>query len=345
MSNKDEIAASLAPLAPRNDGNGVMVRPRRLRNNSQIRKMVAETRLSLDSLVYPLFLVEDAKAQQPIPGFTHIYRWGIEGASKQIERGIESGVKSFLLFAYTQEKDAVGTSGFRAGNLLATAIEKIRKQFGSEVVLFSDVCLCPFTDAGHCGVFESGKVSNDASLPHLAEMALSHAQAGVDFVAPSDMMDGRVGAIRHHLDRQGMGEVGILSYTAKYASSYYGPFREALQSSPQGGGDRSGYQMDFRNSREALRELELDLNEGADIVMVKPALAYLDIISKFKEQSSVPVAAYSVSAEYEMVKQLAKSGMVEESKMVIENLTSIARAGASLIFTYHALDVAEKRWL
>ncbi len=228
--------------------------------------------------------------------------------------------------------------------ILPKAILSLKKRFGSNVLLFSDVCLCPYTSHGHCGVLNGEKVDNDRSLELLSKMALVHAEAGIDFVAPSDMMDGRVAHIRKTLDEKGHSETGILAYTAKYASAYYGPFREALKSAPKGT-DRGTYQMDFRNSKEALRELEMDLSEGADMVMVKPALAYLDIISEFKRASTVPVVAYCVSGEYEMVKQMHAQGMADGKRMALENLTAIRRAGADIIITYFATEMAEKGWL
>ncbi|MFM8269811.1 MAG: porphobilinogen synthase [Pseudomonadota bacterium] len=316
----------------------MLVRPRRLRDNSIIRNLVYETHLSLENLIQPYFLTQNSQAQEPIQGFTGVSRWGIEKLKKQVEKDLEKGVKSFLLFGASNEE------------LLPQAISNLKKTFGDHILLFSDVCLCPYTEQGHCGVVKEGRVDNDDSLSPLAKMALSHAEAGVDFVAPSDMMDGRIGFIRNHLDEKGFTHTGILAYTAKYASSYYGPFREALGSSPKTTDfprlkDRSTYQMDFRNTQEALRELELDLKEGADMVMVKPALAYLDIIQSFRKESSVPVVAYSVSAEFEMVKSLVAKGMADERAMVIENLTAIRRAGAHLIVTYFATELAEKGWL
>lgn len=319
-------------------------RPRRLRQNKIVRDLVQETTLRLDQLVQPYFLAEAAGAKDPIQGFTGVYRWGIETLSTQIEKNLESGIRSFLLFGSTTHKDDVGSGAYDERGLLPASVRVLRKRFGDKLVLFTDVCLCPFTSHGHCGLIENGKILNDASLEPLQKMAVAHARAGADFVAPSDMMDGRIGAIRQALDEKGLEETGILAYTAKFASAYYGPFREALASSPQGT-DRATYQMDYRNEREAMRELRLDLEEGADMVMVKPALPYLDIIAKFKAESDVPVAAYSVSGEYEMVKQLALKGMADERKMVLENLSAIRRAGAQVILTYHATDAAEKGWL
>jgi len=319
-------------------------RPRRLRQSPALRSLLRETNLRVDQLVQPYFLAESPRAQEPITGFTEVYRWGVDSLSGQIEKNLKHGIKGFLFFGSTTKKDEVGSGAYDEKGLLPEAIRVIKQRFGSQAVLFTDVCLCPYTNHGHCGVIEGNKVVNDASLPLLADMALAHARAGADFVAPSDMMDGRVGAIRQRLDEQGFQDTGILAYTAKYASAYYGPFREALASAPQGT-DRATYQMDFANTGEALRELRLDISEGADMVMVKPALPYLDIISKLSEASDIPVAAYSVSGEYEMVKALVAKGMADEKKMILENLFAIRRAGAQLILTYHASQVSEQRWL
>ncbi len=324
-------------------------RPRRLRSNESIRELIAETRVSVSSLMQPYFLSKDRNAVEPITNFTGVHRYGIDKLLKEIETDLECGVKSFLLFggAENDKKDEVGSDATHLQSIVPQAIRDIKKQFGKDLTLFSDVCLCPYTSHGHCGVIREDQVDNDSSLDILAEMARVHAEAGVDFVAPSDMMDGRVGRIREVLDSSAFQDVGILAYTAKYASSYYGPFREALGSSPKGEvklKGRDSYQMDFRNSRDALLELELDLTEGADMVMVKPALAYLDIIQLFKQNSTKPVVAYSVSAEYEMVKQLAKSGLVDENKMALENLTAIKRAGADIVITYFASPGARNGW-
>lgn len=321
-------------------------RPRRLRRSALIRELVQETSLSLNQLVQPYFLASDSTAKEPIAGFTGINRWGTDLLSRQMEKDLERGVKSFLLFGAGVHKNELGGEAYSEKGMVPQALRTLKARFGQNALLITDVCLCPYTSHGHCGLIDTqGEISNDSSLEPLAKMSLVHAAAGADFVAPSDMMDGRVGFIRRHLDEKGHPNVGILAYTAKYASSYYGPFREALASSPQGGSDRSSYQMDFHNRRDALRELKLDLAEGADIVMVKPALAYLDVISAFAVESTVPVAAYSVSGEYEMVKRLAAAGMADERRMATENLVAIRRAGAQVIITYYASEMAEKGWL
>jgi porphobilinogen synthase len=321
-------------------------RPRRLRRHAVLRDLVHETELSLANLIQPYFVTQGADSQQPIQGFTDVFRWGIDKLSRKIELDLERGVSNFLLFGDVPatEKDETGSAAAAPLNVTSEAIRKLKARFGTSLVLFSDVCLCPSTSHGHCGVIKDGEIDNDPSVNQLARVALAHAEAGVDFVAPSDMMDGRIGTIRSRLDQQGFGNTGILAYTAKYASAYYGPFREALGSAPKGT-DRASYQMDFRNTTEALRELRLDVSEGADMVMVKPALAYLDIISLFRRSTDLPVVAYSVSGEYEMVKQLAQKGLVDERKLAIENLTGIRRAGAHVIITYFASLMAEKGWL
>ncbi len=322
-------------------------RPRRLRRTSQLRDALQETSLQLSHLIQPHFVKEGANSKEAIPGFTEIYRWGVDALSKKVEADKDRGVKSILLFGETPagKKDDLGTYAADSSGVLPQAVETLKKRFGKDILIFTDVCLCPATSHGHCGHVKAGEIENDSSVEQLAKVALCHAQAGADFVSPSDMMDGRVGAIRTLLDQQGLENVGILAYTAKFASAYYGPFREALSSSPTGGGDRTTYQMDYRNVAEAMRELKLDESEGADMVMVKPALAYLDIIAKFREKTKLPVVAYSVSGEYEMVKQLAKHGMADEKKLVIENLTAIRRAGAQLVITYYASEIAEKGWI
>lgn len=318
-------------------------RPRRLRRNELIREMVCGVRLTLSSLVQPYFLLKQSQRTETIAGFSNVSRMGVDPLSKKMEADVERGLKSFLLFASSEEKDREGRNAYRPDAVLPETVRVLRTRFGSSILLLSDVCLCPYTDHGHCGVLRE-EIENDISLEPLTKMALVHAQAGVDLVAPSDMMDGRVGAIRKTLDDNGFMSTGILSYTAKYASNYYGPFREALGCTPKFT-SRASYQMDYRNQEEALRELDLDLREGADAVMVKPALAYLDVIALMKAHSSVPVAAYSVSGEYQMAKLLSESGMASERELVIENLTAIRRAGAQIIVTYSASECAEKGWV
>ncbi len=316
-------------------------RPRRLRRSEALRSLVCETRLATAGLVYPLFVCPGRKVRQEVSSMPGVFQ---QSADQIVEesREVESlGIPAVILFGLPESKDARGSSSLAPDGVVQRAIEAIRKA-KLRLLVLTDVCLCEYTDHGHCGVIENGEVANDATLPILAKQALSHARAGADIVAPSDMMDGRVGAIRRALDANGFSDVAILSYAAKYCSGFYGPFREAAESAPQFG-DRRSYQMDPANAREALKEVALDLQEGADVVMVKPALPYLDIIRRVRARFDVPVAAYNVSGEYAMVKAAAQKGWLEEKRVVLEILTGIQRAGASIILTYHAKDVA--RWL
>jgi porphobilinogen synthase len=316
-------------------------RSRRLRRSEALRGMVRETRLTTAGLVYPMFVCPGAKVRQEVSSMPGVFQ---QSADQIVEecREVESlGIPVVILFGLPESKDARGSSSLAATGVVQRAIEAIRKA-KLRLLVVTDVCLCEYTDHGHCGVIEKGEVANDATLPILAEQALSHARAGADIVAPSDMMDGRVGAIRRALDTNGFSDIAILSYAAKYCSGFYGPFREAAQSAPQFG-DRRSYQMDPANAREALKEVAQDLDEGADMVMVKPALPYLDIIRRVRDRFDVPVAAYNVSGEYAMVKAAAQKGWLDEKRVVLEILTGIQRAGASIILTYHAKDVS--RWL
>src|SRR5437763_494055 len=315
-----------------------VTRPRRLRSSVALRELVAETRVDRADLVYPLFV--DARLRRPeeIVAMPGQQRWPVEIVAEEAARVHELGLRAVLVFGLPEWKDARGTSSWAADGVVQRAVGAIKRAV-PELVVITDVCLCEYTDHGHCGVLDGERVANDATLELLARQAVSHVQAGADVVAPSDMMDGRVGAIRSALDQAGMQQALILSYAAKYASAFYGPFREAAESAPAFG-DRRSYQMDARNAREALREVDEDVAEGADMVMVKPALGYLDVIHRVKERVTVPVAAYNVSGEYGMVKAAAAAGMVDEVGIVREVLTGIKRAGADLIITYHAPDVA-----
>jgi porphobilinogen synthase len=316
-------------------------RPRRLRRTEAIRSMVRETRLSTRGFIYPMFVGPGSGVRVEIGSMPGVCR---QSPDKMLEecREVEAlGIPAVMLFGIAEKKDARGSEAWSPAGAVQRAIEAIRAA-KLNLVVITDVCLCEYTDHGHCGVIEKGDVANDATLPLLAEEALSHARAGADIIAPSDMMDGRVAAIRKALDAAGFSELPILAYAAKYSSGFYGPFREAAQSAPQFG-DRRSYQMDPANAREALREVALDLGEGADMVMVKPALAYLDIIRRVRERFDVPLAAYNVSGEYAMVKAAARNAWLEEQRVVMEILTAIQRAGADMILTYHAKDVA--RWL
>ena len=316
-------------------------RPRRLRKTELLRTLVRETRLSAGSFVYPLFVCPGSSIRKEVPSMPGVFQ---QSADRIVEdcREVEGlGIPAVILFGLPESKDPRGAVSFAKDGVVQRAIAAIRKA-KLNLVVITDVCLCEYTNHGHCGVIENGEVANDPTLAILADQALSHAQAGADIVAPSDMMDGRVTVIRERLDAGGFSELPILSYAAKYCSGFYGPFREAADSAPQFG-DRRSYQMDPSNAREALKEVALDLQEGADMVMVKPALPYLDIIRRVKDEFRVPVAAYNVSGEYSMVKAAAKNGWLDEKRVVLEILTSIQRAGADFILTYHAKDAA--RWL
>ncbi len=316
-------------------------RPRRLRRNEALRGFVRETRLSTGGLVYPLFVCPGAKVKQEVGSMPGVFQQSVDQIVEECREVESLGIPAVILFGLPESKDARGSSSLAATGVVQRAIEAVRKA-KLRLLVITDVCLCEYTDHGHCGVIENGEVANDATLPILAQQALSHARAGADIVAPSDMMDGRVAAIRQALDANGFSGIAILSYAAKYCSGFYGPFREAAESAPRFG-DRRSYQMDPANAREALKEVAQDLGEGADMVMVKPALPYLDIIRRVRARFDVPVAAYNVSGEYAMVKAAAQKGWLDEKRVVLEILTGIQRAGADVILTYHAKDVA--RWL
>jgi porphobilinogen synthase len=316
-------------------------RPRRLRRTEALRGFVRETRLSTSGLVYPMFAFPGTKVRIEVSSMPGIFQQSVDQIAEECREVAGLGIPAVILFGLPAKKDEVGSEASDPNGAVQRAIEAIRKA-KLELLVITDVCLCEYTSHGHCGVIEKGDVANDPSVERLAAAALSHARAGADIVAPSDMMDGRVGAIRQMLDANGFEDVAILSYAAKYCSGFYGPFREAAQSAPQFG-DRRSYQMDPANAREALREVALDLEEGADMIMVKPALPYLDIIQRVRERFDVPVAAYNVSGEYAMVKAAARNGWIDEQRVVLEIMTSIQRAGAEIVLTYHAKDVA--RWL
>jgi porphobilinogen synthase len=316
-------------------------RPRRLRRSEALRGFVRETRLSTSGLVYPMFACPGTKVRTEVSSMPGIFQQSVDQIVEECREVAGLGIPAVILFGLPDKKDEVGSEASDPNGAVQRAIEEIRKA-KLDLLVITDVCLCEYTSHGHCGVIEKGDVANDPSVERLAAAALSHARAGADIVAPSDMMDGRVGAIRQKLDANGFEDVAILSYAAKYCSGFYGPFREAAQSAPQFG-DRRSYQMDPANAREALREVALDLEEGADMIMVKPALPYLDIIQRVRERFDVPVAAYNVSGEYAMVKAAARNGWIDEQRVVLEIMTSIQRAGAEIVLTYHAKDVA--RWL
>ncbi|MCM0760367.1 porphobilinogen synthase [Sporomusa sphaeroides DSM 2875] len=319
----------------------MVYRPRRLRATSGIRNMVRETALTPDNLVYPIFVVPGTNVKKEISSLPGNYHLSPDMAVELAREVYALGIPAVLVFGLPEYKDERGSSAWDMKSPVQQAILAI-KQAVPELVVISDVCLCQYTDHGHCGLLNGHKVDNDPTLPLLAAVALSHAKAGADMVAPSDMMDGRVVAIRTGLDAGGYSDVSIMSYAAKYASAYYGPFRAAADSAPQFG-DRRAYQMDPANSREALKEVALDIEEGADLVIVKPALAYLDIVRQVKDRFLLPVVAYNVSGEYAMVKAAAAQGLIDEQRLVMETLLGMRRAGADIIITYHALDAV--RWL
>jgi len=315
-----------------------LYRPRRLRSNENIRRMVRETKLSPDDFIYPLFVTHGKGVKKEISSMPGNFQQSIDHIVKDCEEVMALGIPAVLLFGIPEHKDEVGSEAYSDEGIVQHAIKAIKNRT-PELIVITDVCLCEYTSHGHCGVIKNGKVQNDATLELLAREALSHAKAGADMVAPSDMMDGRVGAIRLTLDNEDFHDVPIMSYAAKYASSFYGPFREAAESTPQFG-DRRSYQMDAPNSREALREVALDIDEGADIVMVKPALAYLDIIYQVKQQFNLPVAAYNVSGEFSMIKAAAKLGWLDGERAMMESLIAMKRAGADIILTYFAKEAA-----
>ncbi len=317
------------------------VRMRRTRQNEKLRGLVRETHLSIDQLIYPLFIAEDINEPREISSMPGIMQWPLEHLGREMERIASLGIPAVLLFGIPTEKDEVGSQAYDSHGIIQQAIRRIKAET-PDVLVITDVCLCEYTSHGHCGVIAHGTVQNDESLTLLARMALSHVEAGADLVAPSDMMDGRVGAIRRTLDEHGFSSTPIMAYSAKYASGFYGPFREAAGSAPQFG-DRRSYQMDPANVREALREIDLDIAEGADIVMVKPALAYLDVIRQVRDHCDLPIAAYNVSGEFAMIKAAAQQGWLDERRITMEVLTGIRRAGADMIITYFAPDVAA--WL
>ncbi len=316
------------------------IRPRRLRENNLIRRISRETRLSPDSLVLPFFVREGSGIIEDISSMVGQKRYSPDTIARGVEEALEAGVRSFMIFGITENKDEFGSSGFHSHGVVQEAIRTLKKQFSQDIQLISDVCLCEYTSHGHCGIIKDQKIDNDSSLEYIAKTALSHAIAGCDMVAPSDMMDGRVTSIRNLLDQNGFENIPIMSYAAKYSSSFYGPFREAVGSAPQFG-DRQTYQMDYHNKKEAIKEVLLDVSEGADIVMVKPALSYLDVICEVSKNVNIPVAAYSVSGEYALIKAAASQNLVDEYKMMCETAVSIYRAGANILVSYYAKELAQ----
>jgi len=315
-------------------------RTRRLRGNETLRRMTRETRLSADALIYPLFIREGKGIEEELPSLPGQIRHSPDTVIKGIEAAKNAGVNSFLLFGIPETKDDNGSGAYADNGVVQQALKNLKKTFGNDVYLITDVCLCEYTSHGHCGLIRDDKIDNDITLPILAKTALSHINAGSDMIAPSGMMDGTVAVIRAALDAENFQDTPIMSYSAKYASAFYGPFREAAGSAPQFG-DRKTYQMDFHNSKEALKRIEIDIDEGADIIMVKPALPCLDIISKASQMIKLPLAAYSVSGEYAMIKAAAAQGLIDEYKTMCESAIAVFRAGADILITYFAKELAQ----
>lgn len=318
-----------------------MDRTRRLRQTVAMRDMVRENHVRVDELIYPLFVMEGENLAEPVESMPGICQYSLDRMNEELDRVKEAGIPAILIFGIPAHKDEVGSGAYDEHGIVQEAIRRIKKDY-PDLIVIADVCLCEYTSHGHCGLIRDGIILNDETLPLLAKSAVSYAEAGADIVAPSDMMDKRVGAIRKALDEAGFTYTPIMAYSAKFASGYYGPFRDAAHSAP-GFGDRKTYQMDPANGQEALREVEEDLEEGADLIIAKPAMAYMDIIRAIYENYNVPIVAYNVSGEYAMVKAAAANGWIDEKKIVMENMIGMKRAGAKMIITYHALDVA--RWI
>ena len=316
-------------------------RGRRLRTNSVIRSLVRENSLSTEDFIYPVFIVEGNNIKREIRSLKGNYNWSVDKLEELVKELNEAKVKSVILFGIPEHKDCVGSEAYNDDGIVQKAIRKL-KELDSNLYIITDVCMCEYTNHGHCGILNNNNVDNDKTLVYLGEIALSHVKAGADMVAPSDMMDGRIGYIREVLDKNGFENIPIMSYAAKYSSAFYGPFREAAGSAPSFG-NRKGYQMDPANSREAIAEIEADLNEGADIIMVKPAMSYLDIVKEAREKINAPICVYNVSGEYAMVKNAGEVGLINEKLVALEMLLSMKRAGAKMIITYYALEAA--KWL
>lgn len=319
-------------------------RPRRLRKNNIVREMVAETKLSKDMFIYPYFVVPGKGVVHQIDAMPGISHFSTDTLVKDVEKGLKLGVNKMMLFGVGDEKSEDAHSAYDPHSLVPVTVRELKKNFGDDLYIVTDVCVCSYTNHGHCGILKDDYVQNDVTVDLIAKMALNHAEAGADMLAPSDMMDGRILAIREKLDSNHFENVAVMSHATKFASAYYGPFREAADCAPNKG-DRKAYQMDFRNPAEAVREALLDESEGADVLMVKPALAYLDIIAKLKQNSDLPIACYNVSGEYSMIKAAAQKGWIDEQKVVMETMYAFARAGASVITTYHIRDMVENNWI
>ena len=341
--NKTSNLATLTTNNPQLTTN-MLQRPRRLRKNAIVREMVAETRLSKDMFIYPYFVVDGKNVMHGIDAMPGINHYSVDELVKDVEKGLKIGINKILLFGVGEQKTEDASSSFSNNSIVVKAVKALKEKFGDSLYVITDVCVCAYTTHGHCGILHDEYVHNDSSVEVLAKMALAHAQAGADMVAPSDMMDGRIGAMRELLDKNGFENTAIMSYSIKYASAYYGPFREAADSAPQKG-DRKSYQMDHRNGNESITDGVLDEAEGADILMVKPALAYMDVIFNLRQHTLLPIACYNFSGEYSMVKAAAQNGWIDEQKIVMENMHAFARAGANIIITYHTKDIFEKGWI
>lgn len=315
-----------------------MERMRRLRQNEALRSLVRETEISKTDLIYPMFVTEGENIKEPVESMPGIYQWSIDRIDEELDRVVNAGILGILLFGIPAHKDECGSEAYDDNGVTQRCIRHIKEKY-PELLVISDICLCEYTSHGHCGLIKDGVILNDETLPLLAKASLSVVKAGADMVAPSDMMDGRIGYIRNYLDENGYKNTPIMAYSAKFASAFYGPFRDAAHSAPQFG-DRKSYQMDPANGREAVRECLADIGEGADIIMVKPALAYLDILKEVREITDMPLCTYNVSGEYAMVKAAAQNGWIDEKRIVMEEMTAMKRAGAKIIITYHAIDVA-----
>lgn len=315
-----------------------MIRLRRLRKNEGIRRLVRENQLHKEDLVYPMFVIEGNDINNPVDSMPGIYQYSIDRIHEELDRVVKAGVGAVLLFGIPEHKDETGSSAYDDNGIMQRAIRYIKEKY-PDIIVIADICLCEYTCHGHCGIIKNGEILNDETLPYLAKMAVSVAKAGADMVAPSDMMDGHTAFIRKSLDENNLSDVIIMGYSAKFASAYYSPFRDAAHSAPSFG-DRKTYQMDCANGMEAVRECMADIQEGADIIMVKPALAYLDIVKEIRQTTNFPIAVYNVSGEYSMVKAAASNGWIDEKRIVMENMIAMKRAGAKIIITYHAIDVA-----
>lgn len=320
----------------------MFIRTRRLRKNQLLRDMVADLSLDMSDFIYPLFLCEGRGRKEEIPSMPGQFRFSLDMLEEELEELLSLGIRSLLLFGIPDHKDEVGSEAYHSHGIIQEGIRSIKSKFGEKFLVVTDVCMCEYTSHGHCGILHGEEVDNDSTLDFLGKIALSHAKAGADIIAPSDMMDGRIQKIRQVLDEHHFENLPIMAYSVKYSSAYYGPFRDAADSAPSFG-DRKSYQMDFRSRKNFYREIEADMEEGADFIMVKPALAYLDVIREATRHSTLPIVAYNVSGEYSMVKAAAEKGWLDEKKIVLENMYALKRAGADIIISYHAKDIA--RWL